>query len=137
VTVDSIARGEFEPIPKDVEAAAEKVVDAAIEVHRHLGPGFLEAVYEKAMVHEIELRGLTVQRQIPLVLHYKGLQIDGQRLDLLVEPGIIVELKAVERLLPLHRAQIISYLRTTGRRLGLLINFNRRLLKGGIKRIVF
>jgi len=125
------------PIPAKVEQAAHEIIGAAIEVHRHLGPGFLESVYERAMVHEMTLRGLTVHQQYPVTLLYKELKIGGQRIDLLVEPGVIVELKAIDCLLPIHEAQVLSYLRTTGYRLGLLINFNTTMLKKGIKRIVY
>ena len=96
----------------------------------------LESVYERALIHELNLRGLTVQRQVPICIEYKGLEIEGQRLDLLVPPGVIVELKAVDKLIPIHEAQLISYLRSTRLRLGLLMNFNVKLLKQGIRRIV-
>ena len=126
-----------EPIPPEVDEASNEIIGAAIEVHRNLGPGFLESVYEKALVYEMRLRGLTARQQVPIALLYKDLRIEGQRLDLMVEPGIIVELKTVDYLLPIHEAQLISYLRTTGCRLGLLINFRCNLLKKGIKRIVY
>ncbi|MDY7010596.1 MAG: GxxExxY protein [Planctomycetota bacterium] len=124
-------------IPPEVDKASNEIIGAAIEVHRHLAPGFLESVYEKALVHEMRLMGLTVHQQVPIALLYKDLRIEGQRLDLLVEPGVIVELKTVDSILPIHEAQLISYLRTTGYRLGLLINFRCNLLKKGIKRIVY
>ena len=124
------------PIPKDVNRASKVVLDAAIEVHRHLGPGLLEGVYERALVHEFGLRGAVVRRQVPVRVRYKDIEIDGQRLDLLVEPGVIVEVKAVERLLQIHEAQLMSYLKSTDIRVGLLINFGQKLLKDGIKRIV-
>ena len=127
--------GQYDPIPKDGEDASRAVVEAAIEVHRHLGPGLIESVYERALIHELNLRGLTVQRQVPIQVKYKDLEIDGQRLDLIVEPGLVVELKTVEAVLPIHEAQLISYLRSGGYRLGLLINFRTKLLKNGIKRI--
>ncbi len=126
----------YEPIPAEVAAASHEIIGAAIEVHRHLGPGFLESVYEQALVHEMQARGLVVHQQKPIAVTYKELQIEGQRLDVLVEPGVIIELKAVEHLLPIHEAQLMSYLRTTGCRLGLLINFRQSVLKNGIKRIV-
>ena len=125
-----------EPVPPEVDKASNEIIEAAIEVHRHLGPGFIESVYEKSLVHEMRLMGLTVRQQVPIALLYKDLRIEGQRLDLLVEPGVIVELKTVDSILPIHEAQLISYLRTTGYRLGLLINFRCNLLKKGIKRIV-
>jgi GxxExxY protein len=123
-------------LPRELDEASNRIIGAAIEVHRHLGPGLLESIYERALVHELRLRGMSVQQQVAVSVMYKDLALDGQRLDLLVDPGVIVEIKAVERLAPIHQAQLISYLKTTGMRLGLLINFNHRLLKNGIKRIV-
>jgi GxxExxY protein len=93
-------------------------------------------VYERALAYELELRGLAVQRQVAVTVHYKGLAIEGQRLDMVVAPGVVLELKAVERLAPIHEAKLISYLLAGGFRLGLLINFNNILLRDGIKRII-
>jgi len=124
------------PLPREIDEASKKVIGAAIEVHRHLGPGLLESIYERALVHELQLQGIAVRRQVPVSVTYKDMTIEGQRLDLVVEPGVIVEIKAVERLAPIHEAQLISYLKATGLRLGLLINFNRELLKDGVKRMV-
>ena len=124
------------PIPDEVNEVSRRVIGAAIEVHRHLGPGLLESVYERALVYELGLRGLRVRQQMPVTVAYKDLKIEGQRLDLFVEPGVIVERKAVDRLLPIHEAQLLSYLKSTGTRLGLLLNFKSRVLKDGIKRIV-
>lgn len=126
----------FEPIPPEVDEASNRIIGAAIEVHKHLGPGLLESVYEKALVHELQLRGMTVHQQVPISIPYKGMTIDGQRLDLMVEPGVIVELKAVDAHKSIHEAQLISYLRSTGFRLGLLVNFNEEVLKTGIRRVV-
>jgi len=123
-------------LPRELDEASNRIIGAAIEVHRHLGPGLLESIYERALVHELRLRGMSVRQQVAVSVMYKDLVLDGQRLDLLVDPGVIVEIKAVEKLAPIHQAQLISYLKTTGMRLGLLINFNHRLLKNGIKRIV-
>ena len=123
-------------IPAELDEASHKIIGAAIEVHRHLGPGLLENIYEQALVHELHLRGMTVQRQVPVSIAYKDLDITGQRLDLLVDPGIIVELKAVETTKDIHSAQLLGYLKSTGLRLGLLINFNNLVLTKGIKRIV-
>lgn len=125
-----------EPIPPDLEAASKEIIGAAIEVHRHLGPGLLERIYERALIHELNLRGFTVKAQVPITVNYKGLKMDGQRLDLLVEPGVVVELKTVEMLLPIHERQLVSYLKSSGYRLGLLMNFNTGILKRGIKRLV-
>ena len=123
-------------IPGELNEASEAIIGAAIEVHRHLGPGLLEGVYERALVHELESRGLVVQRQVLVSVTYKDIQIEGQRLDLLVAPGVIVEIKAVESLSRVHQAQLMSYLKSTGLRVGVLINFGQLLLKDGIKRIV-
>jgi GxxExxY protein len=112
------------------------IVDAAIEVHRLLGPGLLESAYEAALAHELHLRGLQVERQKALPVEYKGVKLDcGCRLDLVVQDCIILELKAVEALTPLHEAQILTYLKLSGLRLGYLINFNVNLLKHGLKRM--
>ena len=129
-------RGEHAPIPEEVEKAGGEIIGAAIEVHRHLGPGLLESVYERAMVHELQLRGMTVHQQVPILVPYKGLFIEGQRADLIVMPGVILELKAVEAFNYIHDRQLLSYLISTGFRLGLLINFHTKLLKDGIRRIV-
>lgn len=113
----------------------EVIIGAAIEVHRHLGPGLLESVYEAALAYEIGQRGLDVQRQKPVPLVYKGLQFDeGYRLDLLVGGKVIVELKCVDAVLPIHEAQVISYLRLTGLKVGLLMNFKVPVLKDGVRR---
>ncbi len=113
----------------------EAIIGAAIEVHRHLGPGMLESVYEAALAYELTERGLSVERQKAVPLAYKGLQFDeGYRLDLLVGNAVIVELKCVDALLPIHDAQLLSYLKLTGLKLGLLINFKVPVLKQGIKR---
>jgi len=125
-----------EAIPAELNEASGAVIAAAVEVHRHLGPGLLESVYEVALVHELTLRGMSVHRQVPVGVKYKDIEIGGQRIDLVVEPGVIVELKTVEVLLPVHEAQLLSYLKTTGLRVGLLINFNVKMLKDGIRRLV-
>ncbi|MDK3156797.1 GxxExxY protein [Kamptonema cortianum] len=114
----------------------QSVIGAAMEVHRTLGPGYLESVYEEAICHEFELRKIAHQRQHPIKLFYKGKNVGHERLDLLVEERVIVELKAVDSLAPIHQAQVISYLRAMNLRLGLLINFNVPILKQGIKRVI-
>jgi GxxExxY protein len=127
----------FEPIPADDERWAHDIIGAAIEVHRILGPGFLESVYRKALRHELALRGIASQEEIPISIQFKDLQIEGQRVDLLVEKRIIVELKCAEKFAPIHEAILISYLKTTKFRWGLLFNFHTNILKeGGIKRVV-
>ena len=119
------------------EALAASVVDAAVKVHRALGPGLLESVYEQCLAFELSRRGIPVERQKSIPVMYEGLRIEaGYRVDLLVAGKIIVELKAVERLDPIHEAQLLSYLRLANRRIGFLINFNVRLLKEGIHRRV-
>ena len=113
-----------------------QIIGAAIAVHRDLGPGLLESAYEACLAFELAKRGLRVEQQKPLPVHYQGVDLDcGYRIDLLVEKRVIVELKAVERLEPIHNAQLLSYLKLSGLRLGLLINFNVLVLKNGIKRI--
>ena len=113
------------------------VIGAAIEVHRVLGPGLLESAYELALERELTLRGHAVERQKPVSLEYKGTTLgDGFRIDLLVDDRLLLEIKAVEGLLPRHDAQLLTYLRLTGKRVGLLINFNERTLKEGIRRVM-
>jgi GxxExxY protein len=116
---------------------SEIVIGAAIEVHRTLGPGLLESAYEDCMEYELRDRGRLVARQVPLAIHYKKLLIaNGYKLDLLVEKELIVELKAVEHILWLHEAQLLTYLKLSGVKRGLLLNFNVPLLKDGIKRMI-
>ena len=115
---------------------SERVLGCAIEVHRELGPGLLESIYESALEREILDAGLLVRRQVALPVRYKGTPLGELRLDLLVEECLVVEVKSVERPDPVFEAQLLSYLRLSGCRVGLLLNFNRRLLKDGIKRMV-
>jgi GxxExxY protein len=115
----------------------ERVIGACIEIHRSLGPGLLESAYEECPCYELLQTGIKFERQKPLPVHYKDVKLDcGYRLDLVVEEKIIIELKAVESLLPIHVAQLLTYLKLSGLTLGLLINFNVAMLKQGIKRIV-
>jgi GxxExxY protein len=114
-----------------------KVIQCAIEVHRVLGPGLLESVYEKCMAYELVKAGLTVEIQKELPLRYKEVQLDcGFRLDIVVEGAVVIEIKSVEKVLPIHEAQILTYMKLAGIKTGLLINFNERLLKDGLKRFV-
>jgi len=116
---------------------SSKIILAAIEVHRTLGPGLLESAYEGCLGHELRLQGLKFERQISLPVIYKGLELDcGYRLDLIVEEKIILELKTVKAFEPIHEAQLLTYLRLTGLKLGMLLNFIVPLMKDGIKRIV-
>jgi GxxExxY protein len=114
-----------------------KIVDAAYHVHTRLGPGLLESVYEAVMAYELEKRGLRVQRQVPIPVTYEDTRFDvGFKADLLVNQLVIVELKSVERTLPVHRKQVLTYIRLANLRLGLLINFGAHLIKDGITRLV-
>jgi GxxExxY protein len=120
-----------------INGLTETIINAAMTVHKELGPGLLESAYESCLVHELVTRGLAVERQKGLPVHYRGVTIDcGYRLDLLVESQVIVELKACERLEPIHEAQLLSYLKLSGHKVGLLINFNVKMLKDGIRRLV-
>jgi GxxExxY protein len=115
----------------------EAIIGAAMEVHRALGPGLLESAYEACLVHELALRGLRVRNQVPLPLVYKGLQLEcGYRIDVLVEDRVVIEIKAVEALNPIHEAQLITYLKLSGIPVGLVINFCVPVLKDGIMRRV-
>jgi iron complex transport system substrate-binding protein len=124
-------------ISSEVEALATIAVNAAFDVHRELGPGLLESAYEAAFACELELRNVRHQRQVPVPVHYKGKLIElGFRADVLLEGRLLVELKAVERVLPVHTAQVITYLKVTNLPLGLLINFNEVLIKDGLHRVL-
>jgi GxxExxY protein len=116
---------------------SEKVIGAAIEVHRDLGPGLLESTYEASLMYELELQGFNVKRQLSLPIRYKDLEIeDAYRIDLLIEESLIIEVKTIESLLPIHSAQLLTYLRMSEKNLGLLINFHTVRLIDGIKRQV-
>jgi GxxExxY protein len=120
------------------EELTEKIIGAAIEVHRALGPGLLESAYEECLCHEFNLRELAFKRQVPLPVEYKGVKLDcGYRVDILVQDEVILELKCVEHLLAVHDAQLLTYLKLTRKRVGLIINFNvATLVRGGIVRKV-
>lgn len=122
---------------RQINRITEEVIAAAIEVHRNLGPGLLESAYEACLAYELRDRGLVIEQQKPLPIIYRDVAVEvGYRLDLLVENAVVVELKSVERLEPIHQAQLLSYLKLSGYELGLLINFNVRMLKNGIKRLI-
>ena len=125
----------YAPIPVEIEHVGKQVLDAAFQVHKSLGPGFVEKLYEEAFCIELNARGIGFVRQKPVQVFYRERLIGTHQLDLLVEDAVIVEIKAVEKLLPVHEAQLISYLTATGLRLGYLLNFNSHLLKDGIRRI--
>ena len=121
----------------DLNRVTDGVIGAAIAVHRELGPGLLESTYEACLAYELTRRGFKVERQKPLPVVYKDIKLElGYRVDLLVEDRVVVELEAVDQLKPVHEAQLLSYLRLSGKHVGLLINFNVSLLKSGIKRFV-
>ena len=121
---------------KILNQLTEKIIGCAIEMHRELGPGLLEATYEAAMCIELQQSGLRFQRQPTFPVLYKGRTIGEYRLDLVVESEVVVEIKSVERLDPVFDAQVLTYLRITGKKVGLLINVNSRLLKDGVKRLI-
>ena len=122
---------------KNLNRITETIIGSAIAVHRALGPGLLESAYEVCLAYELAKRGLTCERQKALPVIYEDVRLDcGYRIDLLVEGEVVVELKAAEKLLPIHEAQLLSYLKLSGCAVGLLINFNVKVLKNGIRRIV-
>lgn len=123
---------------EELNKITETIIGSAIEVHRNLGPGLLESAYRECLRYELLERGYEVFQEVPLPLIYKGVKLDcGYRLDLLVNDAVIVEIKSVDSLAPIHEAQLISYLKISGGKLGLLLNFNVKILKhGGIKRLI-
>ncbi len=127
----------FAPLSDQEERVAKAIVDAAYAVHSALGPGLLESVYEVCFCHELAKRGLSYRRQVVVPIVYDGITFDeGLRLDVLVEDAVICELKAVDDMHPIFAAQLLTYLKLTGKRLGFLINFNVPLIKQGIKRMI-
>ena len=119
------------------DSVTQAIIGAAIQVHTELGPGLLESTYEVCLAYELASRGLDVLRQVQLPVTYKGVHLDcGYRIDLLVEHAVVVEVKAVEELTTLHQAQLLTYLKLSGHKIGLLINFNARTIKQGLKRMV-
>lgn len=122
---------------KTKDPLSYKVIGCAMEVYNTLGPGLLESAYEKALLHELQLNGLSAVSQIPVEMSYKGINLgEGLRLDLLIEDSLIVELKSVEELKPIHYKQLLTYLKLTNKRTGLLINFNVNDFREGIKRVI-
>jgi len=124
------------PLSPDAERVMTETIGCAIAVHRELGPGYLESIYQKAMYIELQTHGLVFERERAVTVNYRGVEITGQRVDLIVERLIVVELKAVVHLDDVHRAQVVSYLKTTKLRGGLLVNFRVPVLKQGLQRIV-
>ena len=121
----------------DENPISQQIVDAAYQIHKTLGPGLLESVYEVVLAYELRKRGLKVERQLPVQVVYDGICFEeGYRLDLLIEGKVIVEIKSIETLTPVHKKQLLTYLRLLDKRLGLLINFNEELIRNGISRVV-
>jgi len=119
------------------EELTHEIRGAAMEVHKEVGPGLLESAYEECLCRELSLRGLSFRRQVPLPVTYKGVKLDcGYKLDLVVEDKVVLELKSVKAIEPIHEAQLLTYLRLSGKQVGLLMNFNTVLMKDGIKRMV-
>ena len=127
---------EFHPISEDLDVIGRKIVDSAFRVHNAMGPGLLESVYEECMIHDLKSKGLRVASQLDVPIDYFGNSLKSKlRLDMLVEGEIIIELKSVERMIPLYESQMLTYLKLSRKRLGYLINFNVQLIKDGIKRM--
>jgi GxxExxY protein len=123
--------------PRDNGLLTERIIGFAIEVHRQLGPGLLESAYEECLCYELKQNDFDFRRQVPLPVTYKSVRLDcGYRLDLVIESQVIVELKTVDRLLPIHEAQLLTYMKLSGVRTGLLLNFNTGVLKDGIRRLM-
>ena len=119
----------------DLNTITERIIEAAIEVHKVLGPGLMESAYEECLCRELALRGIGVERQLPLPIEYKGARLDcAYRVDLLVEQSVVVEIKSVSSIEPIHEAQLLTYLKLGGWKLGLIVNFNVPVLKDGIRR---
>lgn len=121
---------------RELNNLTERIIGCAIEVHRNLGPGLLESIYERALCHEFNMNGIQYVSQVIVPITYKGTNLGDCRIDLLIETEIILELKAVERMEPVFKAQLLSYLKMTGKKLGLLVNFNVPFLKDGVTRVI-
>jgi GxxExxY protein len=123
-------------LPPDLDELIQKIIGLAIEVHKNLGPGYIESIYEKAMCYEMDNAGISFLRQIEILVPYKDINLSGQRLDLLIEKQLIVDLKAVDQISSIHQAQILSYMKSQKVRAGLIINFKVQQLRFGIRRFV-
>jgi GxxExxY protein len=122
----------------DIEEVAKQIVDAGIKVHKALGPGLLESAYQACLTHELRKRGLEVECEVVLPVQYDGISLDmGYRIDMVVEKCVIIENKTVDAIIPLHEAQLLTYLKLSGYKLGFVLNWNVTLLKNGIKRMIF
>ncbi len=121
----------------EINDLTSRVIGAAIEVHKALGPGLLESAYEECLCHELQVKGISFRRQVPLPLVYKGIRLDcGYRIDLFVEDRLVLELRTVDRVLPIHEAQLLTYLRLSGAKAGLILNFSHPVLRDGIRRML-
>ena len=121
----------------EFDKLSNRVIGCVLEVHRHLGPGLLESTYEQCLAHELKMSGIPFKLQCPLPVEYKGIKLDcGYRIDMLIDDAIILELKSVDKILPIHHAQLLTYMKLSSVSIGLLINFNVKLIKTGIKRMV-
>jgi GxxExxY protein len=121
----------------DIEKVASEIVDAAVKVHKALGPGLLESAYQQCLIYELKQRGLTVESEVPMPIKYGEVKIDaGYRMDMVVNGIIIIENKTVDKLIPIHQAQLLTYLKLSGKQLGFLLNWNVTIMKDGIKRTV-
>jgi GxxExxY protein len=135
--LDSKSKPESAERAEGTSALTDLIIGAAIEVHRHTGPGLMESAYEQCLCYELSQRGLRFQRQVELPVSYKGVKLDcGYKMDLLVEDTVVLELKTVDQILPIHTAQLLTYLKLSGKKIGLLLNFNSPILAKGIKRLV-
>jgi GxxExxY protein len=129
-TTETVRQGE-------ASGLSERIIGLAIEVHRQLGPGLLESAYEQCLCHELGLNGFAHARQVPLPIIYKGVHLEcGYRMDIVVEQQVVIEVKAIEKLMPIHEAQMLTYLRLSGFAVGLLMNFNNPVLKTGLRRLI-
>ena len=125
------------PMPCERDVLTDRIIGFAIELHRHLGPGLLESAYEECLCFELNQTGIDFKRQVPLPVVYKSVRLDcGYRIDIVVEGRLILELKAIERLMAIHEAQVLTYMRLSGIHTGLLLNFNTPVLKDGIRRLM-
>lgn len=133
---EGVKEGAYAPISRELEEIGASIVDAGMKVHKTLGPGLLESVYEQCLAYELEERGHSVRRQVQLPIAYGTLKLDGAyRIDMVVDDVVIVEVKAVDALTAVHHAQLLTYLKLSDRRLGFLMNFNAALFKQGLKRL--
>jgi GxxExxY protein len=132
-----LSREDYDALPAGIENLTRTIVDAGLKVHKALGPGLLESAYEHCLAHELKTRGVVLQRQVVLPIVYEGVELDASyRLDIVVQDSIVIEVKAVDVLTRLHEAQVLTYLKLSGHRLGFLMNFNTELFKNGVRRIV-